>query len=439
MPDGKSGDLQILPLYKEGRRTMKRILCTFTWLFFISISVVPFADAIFSATQSPKNPHEKKYVGERAPLLIAADLSAQQDLYLRAEALYREKKYDEVIVILAGPAYSDPSNYKLNVLLAKAQLEKCAILKANDDNSYKELVQVPYVTGRRLHKIDKTRPEPYYIVAKALLINNKRGKSVRTIKKALYYSPNNPEYLIVLGDGYREMGEHGTGFGDEERYFRLAKEAYEKAVKFGKDIPGVGTTAEQRIAELSKKMKGEDTEIAGPQKQRLKLRSTPKVTFDSDVEMMIRECNFFVKYRNEGGEFPNDFVDNGDGTITDRTTGLMWQKGGSSSIMQYRSAQKFLSGLNKEKFLGYSDWRTPTLEEMLSLLESKQNEKRQYIDTLFDSKQRTCWTADYQESQHYVFTEYYTVDFSSGRVSKAGTHVTVQDDSFFLRAVRTTN
>jgi hypothetical protein len=116
------------------------------------------------------------------------------------------------------------------------------------------------------------------------------------------------------------MGEHEKGVGDEERYFGLAKDAYEKALKFGKDIPGVNTTAEQRIAELSKKMKGEDTETAGPQIQRVKLRSTPKATYDPDLKMMIRECNFFVKHMNEGGEFPNDFVDNGDGTITDRTT-----------------------------------------------------------------------------------------------------------------------
>jgi tetratricopeptide (TPR) repeat protein len=431
MPDGKSGDLQILPLYKEGRRTMKRVLCTFIWLFFISSFVVPSADAIFSALQSPINPYGKKYVGERAPLLIAADPSAQQDLYTRAEALYREKKYDEVILTLAGPAYADPSNYKLNVLLAKAQLEKCAILKASGDTSYKELVQVPYVTGRRLHKINKTRPEPYYIVAKALLINNRREKSIRTIKKALHYSPKNPEYLIVLGDGYHEMGDYESGRWNKERFFRLAKDAYEKALKFGKDIPGVGTTVEQRIDELSKTMKGEDTETAGLQKetgiQRLKLRSTPRLTDDSDLKMMIRDCNFFVKYKNDQGEFPNDFVDNGDGTITDRTTGLMWQKGGSSSNLQYRKAQKFVSHLNKERFLGHGDWRIPTLEEML---------------TLFDSKQRTCWTSDYTYTSwgpYKSIHEYYIVDFSSGRVSTGGTYYVDGVDLYFLRAVRTTN
>jgi tetratricopeptide (TPR) repeat protein len=239
---------------------MKRLFCAFIMLFFVSIFAVSSADAIVSATQGLKNPHEKKYSGERAPLLIAADPSGQQDPYARAEVLYREKKYDEVIKTLSGAAYADPSNFKLNVLLAKAQLEKCAILKANGDKSYRALVKEPYVTGRRLHKIDKTRPEPYYIVAKALLINNRRDRSIKTMKKALYFSPNNPEYFIVLGDAYHEMGEHEKGRGDKERFFGLAKDAYEKAQKFGKDIPGFNATVEQRIDELSKKMKGEEKE-----------------------------------------------------------------------------------------------------------------------------------------------------------------------------------
>jgi tetratricopeptide (TPR) repeat protein len=446
MLDRKSGDPQILPLYKEGRITMKRLSCSFIWLFFISIFAVPSADAIVSATQSPKNPWEKKYSGKRAPLLIAADPSAQQDLYARAEALYREKKYDEVIITLAGPAYADPSNFKLNVLLAKAQLEKCAILKAKGDKSYKALVKDPYMTGRRLHKIDKTRPEPYYIVAKALLINNRRDRSIRTIKKALYYSPNNSEYFIVLGDAYREMGEFEKGRGDEERFFRLAKDAYEKALKFGKDIPGVSTTAEKKIDELSKKMKGEDTDTAGPQKetkiQRVKLRSTPRLTDDSDLKTMIRECNFFVKNRNDEGEFPNDFVDNGDGTITDRTTGLMWEKGGSSTAMRYRSAKRYVSRLNKERSGGYNDWRIPTTEELASLLERDRNNRALYIAPFFDGRQKAYWTSDTVPTAHTWAIRNNVIDFSNGSIestiSESGVPNTSgwEEDKCFIRAVR---
>jgi hypothetical protein len=172
----------------------------------------------------------------------------------------------------------------------------------------------------------------------------------------------------------------------------------------------------------------------------IKLRSTPMRVWESDIEKMIGKYNFFIKYKNESGYFPNDFVDNGDGTISDRATGLMWEKGGSSSVLRYREAKRLVSRLNAEKFLGHDDWRIPTFEELCSLLESKRNDKRQYIDALFNSKQTTCWAADYREWQVYPsLYEYYIVDFSSGRVSTGGTHVMRLDDSFFLRAVRTTN
>jgi hypothetical protein len=210
---------------------MKKLSFSFIWLFLISIFSVPSVDAIGSARQSFSNLYENKYSAKPAPLWMAAEPSGQQDLYARAEELYKEKKYDEVIKILFGPAYDNPSDFRTNVLLAKAQLEKCAILKANGDKSYEELVQHPYVTGRRLHKIDETRPEPYYIVAKALLINNRPDREQRSMEK--------------------------------DRFFRMAKEAYEKALKFGTDIPGFDTTVEQRIDELSRKTGGEEIQDFG--------------------------------------------------------------------------------------------------------------------------------------------------------------------------------
>jgi hypothetical protein len=169
----------------------------------------------------------------------------------------------------------------------------------------------------------------------------------------------------------------------------------------------------------------------------IKLRSTPTKVWESDIDKMIEKYNFFVKDKNELGSFLNDFVDNGDGTVTDRVTGLMWEKAGSSSILRYREARRLVSRLNEKNSLGYDDWRIPTFEELCSLLESRKNDKRQYIDTLFDSNQSTCWTADYRVYQHFPVYEYYIIDFSSGRISTGCSHPTRLDDSFFLRAVRT--
>jgi hypothetical protein len=189
-------------------------------------------------------------------------------------------------------------------------------------------------------------------------------------------------------------------------------------------------TQEKRLTYIPKGAK--DAKIAT-----ITLRSTPKPVWESDIERMIGKYNFFIKYKNETGYFPNDFVDNGDGTVTDRVTGLMWENGGSSSVLRYRKAKQLVSRLNAENYLGHDDWRIPTFEELCSLLESNQNQKRQYIDAFFKSKQTTCWSADYREYQHFPVYEYYIVDFSSGRVSTGCSHPTRLDDSFFLRAVRT--
>src|SRR5262245_50196303 len=69
------------------------------------------------------------------------------------------------------------------------------------------------------------------------------------------------------------------------------------------------------------------------------------------------------------------YVDNGDGTITDVRTGLMWEKlSQDGSIHDYRNfhtwTQTFsvhIAGLNSANFAGHSDWRLPNVNELHSL------------------------------------------------------------------------
>lgn len=58
------------------------------------------------------------------------------------------------------------------------------------------------------------------------------------------------------------------------------------------------------------------------------------------------------------------FKDNGDGTITDVLTGLMWQKG-ENERMDWYSALKCCKEM---RLAGYSDWRLPNLKELNSIL-----------------------------------------------------------------------
>jgi hypothetical protein len=126
---------------------------------------------------------------------------------------------------------------------------------------------------------------------------------------------------------------------------------------------------------------------------KMPLRTEPKQLLERDIRKMLARYDFYDEDLNWRGSFANDFVDNGDGTITDRRTGLMWEKGGGSTSRTLRRAKLYVRKLNSSMFAGHSDWRLPTIEELASLLESHETNGR-HIDSLFDQKQARCWSSD---------------------------------------------
>lgn len=76
-----------------------------------------------------------------------------------------------------------------------------------------------------------------------------------------------------------------------------------------------------------------------------------------------------------GGQTQQTLVDNGDGTVTDNRTGLIWQQG-EPGAMTWGSALTYCEGLS---FAGSTDWRLPNIKELESLVD----EARSYpsIDT----------------------------------------------------------
>jgi hypothetical protein len=60
------------------------------------------------------------------------------------------------------------------------------------------------------------------------------------------------------------------------------------------------------------------------------------------------------------------YTDNGDGTVTDTSTGLMWQQTASSNKMTWEDALAYCEALNLG---GHIDWRLPTVKELISLID----------------------------------------------------------------------
>jgi hypothetical protein len=62
------------------------------------------------------------------------------------------------------------------------------------------------------------------------------------------------------------------------------------------------------------------------------------------------------------------YKENGDGTVTDNFTGLVWQQSKAQNLMTWEEALRYASGLT---LAGASDWRVPNVKEIQSLNDTK--------------------------------------------------------------------
>jgi len=78
----------------------------------------------------------------------------------------------------------------------------------------------------------------------------------------------------------------------------------------------------------------------------------------------------YVRYvRGNPAYGKNDFHDHGDGTVTDRATGLMWSKADSKAGMHWQAALAWVQKKNAQKYLGHNDWRLPNAKELQSIVD----------------------------------------------------------------------
>lgn len=85
----------------------------------------------------------------------------------------------------------------------------------------------------------------------------------------------------------------------------------------------------------------------------------------------------------------NNFIDNGDGTISDLATGLMWQKADDGKGRNWEEALLYAENL---KLASYSDWRLPNAKELQSIVDysrAPQTTNSPAIDPVFETSKIT--------------------------------------------------
>ncbi len=131
---------------------------------------------------------------------------------------------------------------------------------------------------------------------------------------------------------------------------------------------------------------------------------------DDQLGSVIQKWNFFDAELNPEGTFTNALADTGMMTVLDERTGLIWQREGLD-LSSIRSMKGKIEQLNKEGFAGSHNWRMPSLEEALSLMEPAANTKGVFLHPCFSREQPFIFVAARRKPTGYWF-----VDYAQGKV-----------------------
>lgn len=83
-----------------------------------------------------------------------------------------------------------------------------------------------------------------------------------------------------------------------------------------------------------------------------------------------------------------------DDVVEDLATGLQWERSGSEYPLTWDRAGDYIAGLNARAFAGRTDWRLPTVSELMTLLVKTPHGADLCAPKVFDETQRRLWSSD---------------------------------------------
>jgi hypothetical protein len=154
----------------------------------------------------------------------------------------------------------------------------------------------------------------------------------------------------------------------------------------------------------------------------VKLRNTPAELTKEEIVEMIRKYGFNhpADYANLGlsgsvaGDFPHKYelqTLEGDKVVINHVIGLMWQQA-AADFVPGAEIRNHINSVNADRYAGFSDWRLPTIEELMSLLEGPEKEA-DFIDPIFELPLWFCASADKEKGED---NSVWVVSFEDGYV-----------------------
>lgn len=194
--------------------------------------------------------------------------------------------------------------------------------------------------------------------------------------------------------------------------------------------------------------------------------SDQTVCYNNAIEIACPD--FGQPFYGQNGQYPGNtpaYLDNGDSTITDLVTGLMWQKSadmdgdGDIDVADKVTYDEAVAGASSFNLAGHTDWRLPTIKELYSLIlfngldpsgyEGDPYQLVPFIDTAYfdfgygdESAGERIIDAQYVSSTIYDTTTMindetaFGVNFADGRIKGYGLVLFGSDKTFYVKYVR---